>query len=256
MSSFLSKMVQPRSSKAPKEVKVNGRRSVLAASRPARMQIVATSYTSEPVNVSPNFLTTTPYDAKPILTYPVDFAETTLPEYRGCYAVVLDNILSASECKQLIAYAEESAGSPDNGKMDSATADAPSENGTNVDGGEPKQKVDNNGWRPALVNVGAGREVLVTGYRNSDRIIWDNQEVMDRLWARCLLAEGVKKDLARIEGKPLIQGDRAVQRGEKWHVTRLNERMRFLKYGPGQFFKGVFGLFPHFIEELLHESNY
>jgi hypothetical protein len=235
MSSFLSKMVHPRGSMAanrkPPSVHI-------ARARPAHMQIVTTSYTSKPVNVSPKFLTTTPYDAQPILTYPVDFSKTTLPEYDGAYAVVLDNVLSASECKQLIAYAEQSAGST--GEEMTDADNAPSENATEMDGDQPKEKIENNGWKPALVNAGPGREVLMTEYRNSDRIIWDDQEVMDRLWARCLLADGVKDQLARIERKPLMQGHSAVQRGDKWHVTRLNERMRFLKYGPGQFFKGAF----------------
>jgi hypothetical protein len=233
-------MVHPRGSKATKVSGTGKPPSVhIARARPAHMHILATSYTSKPVNISPKFLTTTPYDARPILTYPIDFSKTTLPEYEGAYAVVLDNVLSPSECKQLIAYAEQSAGSTGDEEMTDAD-NAPSENGTEMDGGQSKEKVENNGWKPALVNAGPGREVLMTEYRNSDRIIWDNQEVMDRLWARCLLADGVKDQLARIEGKPLMQGVNAVKRGEKWHVTRLNERMRFLKYGPGQFFKGAF----------------
>jgi hypothetical protein len=126
----------------------------------------------------------------------------------------LDNVLSESECIQLIKYAEESAGS-----------------------GEPD--VANNGWKPALVNAGPGKEVLAPEYRNSERIIWDNQELVNRIWARCLQGEGIGKELSSFEGHMAIQGLGSVKRGERWNVTRLNERMRFLKYGPGQFFKGM-----------------
>jgi hypothetical protein len=72
--------------------------------------------------------------------------------------------------------------------------------------------------------------------------LWDrdNQEVVNRLWERCLAGEGIRERLSRIENWPLMQGEYAAQRGEKWHVTRLNERMRFLRYGPGQFFSGTY----------------
>jgi hypothetical protein len=108
---------------------------------------MATSYTSKHVDFRDTFLTSTPPDAQPILTYPIDFKQTPLPEYDGHYAVVLDNVLSESECKQLIDYAEMSAGKGDEG-------------------------VENDGWKPALVNVGPGKEILAPEYRNSDRIIW------------------------------------------------------------------------------------
>lgn len=219
MSAFLAKMAPKRAQRTKRTVTQNNE-------KPRHMQIMTTSYTSKPVQFSPSFLINTPYDAQPILTYPVDFAETPLPEYRGSLAVVLDNVLSASECKQLIAYAEESAGVA---KVDK---DA-------MEGVEENEVVENNGWKPALVNVGAGREVLRTDYRNSDRIIWDNQEIMNRLWARCLQGDGIEERFGRIEDNPLMQGARAVERGEKWHFSRLNERMRFLKYGPGQFFSGA-----------------
>lgn len=101
----------------------------------------------------------------------------------------------------------------------------------------------------AMVNAGVGKEVLMTDYRNSDRIIWDNQEIMNRLWDRCLKGEEVKEKLSRIEDWPLIQGVSAAVRGDKWHVTRLNERMRFLMYGPGQFFSGA--LLPYAVRSLL-----
>lgn len=180
---------------------------------PKAGQIIETSYSSyKEVVVPDDFLATTPPDAKPILTYHVNFKDTPIPEYEGFFAVVLDNVLSESECIQLIKYAEESAGAGEEG-------------------------VENNGWQTALVSVGPSLEVWRPSYRNSERIIWDNQEVMNRLWERCLQGDGIRERLSTIEGQAMLQGQNSVNRGEKWKVTHLNERMRFLKYGPGQFFK-------------------
>ena len=69
------------------------------------------------------------------------------------------------------------------------------------------------------------------------RIIWDDQEIVNRIWDRCLLAEGLGKELERIEKQPGVQGELAADRGMKWKMVRVNERMRFLKYGPGNYFK-------------------
>jgi hypothetical protein len=179
-------------------------------------KVMATSYTSKKeVAVPDDFLIATPPDAQPIQTYHINFKDTPLPEYNGHFAVVLDNVLSQSECAQLIRYAEESAGA-----------------------GEPN--VQDNGWKTALVNVGPGLEVFRPSYRNSERIIWDDQEIVNRLWERCLQGEGIRERLDSFEGQEIMQGRYSVRNGEKWNMLRLNERMRFLKYGPGQFFKGTF----------------
>ncbi|PQE15750.1 oxidoreductase domain-containing protein [Rutstroemia sp. NJR-2017a BBW] len=106
---------------------------------------------------------------------------------------------------------------------------------------EGEAVVENDGWRPAMVNAGVGREFLATEYRNSDRIIWDEKEVVGRLWKRVCQAEVVEEDIALLEGEKWkgLLGPWAVRRGEKWKVTErgLNERMRFLRYGSGQYFK-------------------
>ncbi|KAI9846009.1 MAG: hypothetical protein M1837_004415 [Sclerophora amabilis] len=175
-------------------------------------EIVPTSYTSKEVDIPESFLTSAPPDAKPITTSYIDFTKTTLPEYEGLYAVVLDNVLSPSECAQLLRLAELSAGAGDEG-------------------------VENNGWRPALVNAGPGVEFKMTEYRNSDRIIWDSTTIAQRIWERCQQAPGGLKELRRIDNQPLLQGEWAVKKGDSWKVTRLNERLRFLRYGAGQYFR-------------------
>lgn len=75
--------------------------------------------------------------ALPITVQRVDFSATALPEYKNCYATVLDNVLSAEECAALLGMAEASA--------------------------------PTGGWAPALVNAGSGYEVMVTDYRKCDR---------------------------------------------------------------------------------------
>lgn len=148
----------------------------------------------------------------------IDFASTVLPEYIGQYAVVLDGVLSRHECTELLRMAEESAG----GSGDAA-------------------------WQPALVSVDANREILMPLYRNSDRIIWDQEELVRRLWARIMQGEGMKEQFEVMEGERYVSvmGSAAVEKHDRWIITPngLNERMRFLKYGAGQFFRRIFPRF-------------
>jgi len=167
-------------------------------------RIMKTSYSSNPVQIPSNFLKAHTA-AESIQVERVDFATSTLPEYASCYATVLDNVLSAAECAELLRLAV----------LSSPTGS----------------------WAPALLNVGVGVEMLETEVRHCDRIIWDEQEVVKRIWDRCLLAQGIREELGRIEKQPSIQSQRAADRGEKWRMVRVNERMRFLKYGAGNYFK-------------------
>lgn len=181
---------------------------------------VRVNWTSKPVEVPSGFLA-------PLKTPPsanvIDFAKSALPEYANEYAVVLDDVLSPEECAQFIKLAEMSQG-------------AHSTEG---------ETVKNDGWQEAMVNVGGGYEVIIPDYRNSDRIIWDHPEIMNRLWKRILQADVVKKYLQRLDGDEyesvLAQGsDRTA-----WVPTSqgINERMRFLKYGAGQFFRRMLSSF-------------
>ncbi len=120
---------------------------------------VQTKYEFADVAIPANFLVTTPQDAQPLTARDIDWTASPLPEYDGSFAMVLDNVLSPSECDALVHLAEQSVPEPQRGRSGQRF------------------------WRPALVNVGDGYEVLVRDYRNSDRIIWDQQEVVDRLCA-------------------------------------------------------------------------
>jgi 2OG-Fe(II) oxygenase superfamily len=174
--------------------------------------VIKTTYTSKSIPIPDSFLSTSAANVGQVTYNKIDFSKTALPEYTGLYAVVLDNVLSPAECTELIKLAQLSAGA-----------------------GEPG--VENDGWQPAMINAGPEGEFMATDYRNSDRIIWDEKTVMHRLLMRCFLSEQVQKDLAVIDGSEHILGQKAVRLGHRWKLTRLNERMRFLRYGKGQFFK-------------------
>ncbi|KAK3307967.1 uncharacterized protein B0T15DRAFT_92194 [Chaetomium strumarium] len=179
---------------------------------------IQTTYASVPIPLPDSFLTTLPPDAQPITVTPIDFATSPLPEYANCYAVVLDNVLSPSECATLLSLAEASVP---------------------PDGGEVLRNGPDDPWGPALVNVGGGFEVLEQGYRNGERIVWDRQEVVDRLWQRCLsgAGQGLAERFAELgDGEKGITGSVRGE-GDKWVFVRVNERMRFLKYGKGGFFR-------------------
>lgn len=170
-----------------------------------------TFYTSKEVNVSPRFLIDPTYDSEPIRVDRIDFAQTDIPQYAGMYAVILENVLSPSECAQLISLAEKSAPKADDG----------------------------NAWKPALVNVGGNYEMRADDYRKSERIIWDHQDIVNRIVKRCMDADGgrVGRDLESIGAQnAAVIGPRAAQY-QQWRFTRGNERMRFLRYEKGMFFQ-------------------
>ncbi|KAF1985616.1 oxidoreductase domain-containing protein [Aulographum hederae CBS 113979] len=129
----------------------------------------------------------------------IDFSHTNLAEYNGLWAVILDGVLSLDECKTLVKAAESQ--------------------------GE---------WERAMVNIGGGMQAMYTDTRNCGRIIWDSQEIVAKIWARC--AQHVP-EIKRLENWPKVTGVGPVKRKEPWRLTRLNERMRFLKYTGGEYFR-------------------
>lgn len=133
----------------------------------------------------------------------IDFTKAKMPEYDGQWAVILDGVLTEEECEQLVASAEAS-----------------------TDGV----------WERALVNIGNGMQAMYEDTRKCGRIIWDNRELMAKLWARI---EASVPDIHRLEKWASVTGNGPAKRNETWKVTRLNERGRFLKYVGGEYFKGM-----------------
>ncbi|KAI1112316.1 oxidoreductase domain-containing protein [Nemania sp. NC0429] len=169
---------------------------------------VKTIYRSNAVAIPDDFLRRDPADAQPITHQTIDFAASVLPEYAGLYAAILDHVLSPSECAQIIQLAEDSVMEQD-------------------------READGSPWRPALVNVGGGYEVEIPDYRKSGRIIWDSQEIVDRLWGRLAALPEIRESLSTL---PPSAVDASVD-PTKYEFYRVNKRLRFLKYTPGEFFR-------------------
>ena len=146
----------------------------------------------------PDFLKSRASDIK---ASPIDFGKVGLPLLDKSYAIVLDNVLSKEECAAFIEAAEATT----QGK-----------------------------WDPAMVNIGGGRQVLAPETRSCGRIIWDSQEVADRLWSR---VESLLPELALLEEWYSVTG-RGKSSRFRWEFSRLNERMRILKYQDGDYFRG------------------
>ena len=131
----------------------------------------------------------------------VDFKDTKLSEYDGLYACILDNVLTAEECAQLIRAAE------------SRTKGV---------------------WEQAMINAGNGRQELDPYTRDCGRIIWDDKELVGKIWARC---QDAVPEIMDLKDKARVTGNGPVKREETWKLSRLNERMRFLKYVEGNYFR-------------------
>lgn len=163
----------------------------------------------EEQNIRANFLST-PAD---IIRKDIRWKETPLPEYNGFFATVLENCFTEAECNILVSMAE----------------------------------AQNNGvWEEAMINVGGGRQEKNLDARDCGRIIFDDRDVVEKIWNR------VKVSVPEIEyliNVPSITGNGPAKRKEILKLSRLNERMRFLKYGEGQYFRREF--FPRFPLELL-----
>ncbi|KOS23008.1 hypothetical protein ESCO_003441 [Escovopsis weberi] len=175
--------------------------------------IRATSYTSNDIPIPDSFLSSPP---SPLPTLSSVLFGPTLPEYAPHTAFLVRDVLTPAECEELLRLAERSSPAS---------------------------------WEPALVSVGPGLEAAIPSYRHSDRIIWDRQDVVDRIWRRCMLAEGVEGVMRDVPGMAALFAAREKSKNKskdknknnkdkgRWVLRCLNERMRFLRYGPGMFFK-------------------
>ncbi|KAG6902039.1 hypothetical protein C0995_005249 [Termitomyces sp. Mi166 len=139
---------------------------------------------------------------------PTDLSSTIIPtDFPGAFIKVLDNVFAPSECTALIARAEASAE-----------------------------------WRTAMIQTPRGERVDVE-VRNNDRILLFDKELASELTQRLLphveeLREiGPGSEWERIVGMPGFVT-------KTWKLLGVNERLSFLRYGPGHYFK------PHFDGQL------
>lgn len=78
------------------------------------------------------------------------------------------------------------------------------------------KKTEQMGYEDALVNIGGGRQLAMKDVRNNTRCIWDSFEEADRIWQR------IRQHIPETWAKKKVMG--------------LNERLRFLRYDPGEYF--------------------
>ncbi|KAJ5225190.1 Prolyl 4-hydroxylase alpha subunit [Penicillium chermesinum] len=139
------------------------------------------------------------------------FKDSSIRAYQDCFAAVIDNLFSEAECKELLRRAEQS------------TSAAPSAHPTPT-------------WERAMVNAGAGKQVMSVDTRKSGRIIFDSPDLAQRLLDR-MMPFMREWNLDAVRDRPLVTGLGPARRGETFRLARLNERLRFLRYEGGDYFR-------------------
>jgi len=132
----------------------------------------------------------------------INFSDTPLTGYAGLQAYIIDDALTSSECATLLSAAEAS-----------------------------------NPWQRGMIQVGNGRQRQEDDQRKCGRLIWDSSDVSQRIWDRVKV---YVPEIATLDGHSDLTAGGAVMKGQVWETTRLNERMRFLRYEGGEYFRGLF----------------
>jgi 2OG-Fe(II) oxygenase superfamily len=173
------------------------------ARQPIKISQVNAERQVMPLSIRPDFLP--PQPPHNVTSTIIDFTSTApaIPKYKDCFAAVIDNFMTEAECHELLALAEKSAS---DGSADSEL------------------------WERAMVNIGNGKQALATDVRKCGRIIWDSTDIADRLLAR-LMPFFTEWDMVSLTA----QGLAGKKRG--YSLSRLNERLRFLKYVGGEYFR-------------------
>ncbi|KAJ5935628.1 hypothetical protein N7466_005175 [Penicillium verhagenii] len=145
----------------------------------------------------------------------IDFTKTTpaILAFKNNFAAVIDNFMTEEECKELLQIAEKSAPLDD-----------------------VKSQTNSPVWKRAMINAGGGKEVMSVDSRKSGRIIFDSPDIAQRIMDRLQpFMRGF--DLEIIHNQPMITGLGPAKRGETYHLSKLNERLRFLRYEGGDYFR-------------------
>jgi hypothetical protein len=145
----------------------------------------------------------------------LDFEHTSppIPAMKGCFAAIVDDLLTDAECKELLQIAEESTQTV----LPDSTISAPR-------------------WERAMINAGGGRQTMSVDSRKSGRIIFDSSDIAGRLLDR-LMPFMRECGIDVIKNRALVTGLGPAKRGEELRLSRLNERLRFLRYEGGDYFR-------------------
>ncbi|KAJ5860798.1 Prolyl 4-hydroxylase alpha subunit [Penicillium soppii] len=136
-----------------------------------------------------------------------------IPAFKGQFAAIVENLITEAECKEFIRLAEESTRT----ELPDSTLSPPK-------------------WVRAMVNVGDGREVMSTDHRKSQRIIFDSFDLAGRVMDR-LMPFMRECEIDVIKNQPRVTGRDPASQGEVLRLTRLNERLRVLRYEGGDYFR-------------------
>ncbi|KAJ6000196.1 hypothetical protein N7481_000605 [Penicillium waksmanii] len=172
-----------------------------------------------PINIRDEFLRGPSEDAT---VHQIDFTKTSPPitAFKDNFAAVIDNFLTEAECKELLQIAEESIAS--------------ARTSTHADSSESQSPTPV--WERAMINVGGGKQVMSVDSRKSGRIILDSVDISQRIMDR-LLPFLRDFGIARVQNQPLVTGLGPARRGDVYLQPRLNERLRFLRYEGGDYFR-------------------
>lgn len=165
------------------------------------------------LNVPESFLRGPPQNPQ---VHEIDFTKTTppIPAFKNRFAAVIDNFMTEAECNELLQLAEQST------------------NPNPQDGGPNQTPV----WQRAMINAGGGKQVMSVDTRKSGRIILDSTEIAQRILDRL---QPFMRDfnIEHVQNMPTVTGLGPAKRGETYHLSSLNERLRFLRYEGGDYFR-------------------
>ncbi|KAG8947839.1 hypothetical protein FRC04_010197 [Tulasnella sp. 424] len=155
-----------------------------------------------------------PDEPAPVVVHQVDWKATGFPENEGRVAFIIDNALTPEDCQKLLKAAEDSGP-----------------------------------WAKAAVHGGPGDEHgrIVEDYRKSSRILLDDFELADFILSKLrphmpeeALSAPTSKYWQFNEDSYWEDEDPAEKKkkeSDRVELSRLNERLRYLKYVKGDFFE-------------------
>ncbi|TFK27556.1 hypothetical protein FA15DRAFT_613665 [Coprinopsis marcescibilis] len=130
----------------------------------------------------------------------IDFSQTPLASnYSGFYAKVLDDVFTLDECKEFMKLPAE--------------------------------------WLPAGLSTSGPTQTVHRNFRNSDRCLVFDKRTADKIFERLFRLVQEIHEIAPTGGYGLITGKAGRKQGPTWKLVEVNERLSFLRYGPGHYFK-------------------
>ncbi|KAI1086216.1 hypothetical protein F5B19DRAFT_487664 [Rostrohypoxylon terebratum] len=90
-------------------------------------------------------------------------------------------------------------------------------------------------WSPATVTAYDGSQVVDTESRFCGRIFYTSKYLAGHLLGHVLPL--LPPEIITLKDAPSVTSQYPVIRKETWHICRLDNKMHFLEYGPGQYFK-------------------